>query len=170
MNPAANRLLVGAVLALAAPAKRVLDLFCGSGNLSLPLARSGARVVGVDRHRDATVAAQTSADAAGLAAVRFEATPADRFLRQQGLAGAELVVLDPPRTGAATVVTQLARLRPRRILYVSCDPATLARDVATLAESGYGVDRVQPIDLFPQTPHVETVLEATLLTDPARGV
>jgi 23S rRNA (uracil1939-C5)-methyltransferase len=170
VNPAANRLLVDAVVTLAAPARRVLDLFCGSGNLSLPLARAGARVVGVDRHRDAIEAAQTSASAAALDATRFELGPADRFLRQQGLAGAELVVLDPPRTGAAAVVTQLARLRPRRILYVSCDPATLARDVATLTEAGYVVDRVQAIDLFPQTQHVETLLEATLWTDPAMGV
>jgi 23S rRNA (uracil1939-C5)-methyltransferase len=69
-------------------------------------------------------------------------------------------VLDPPRTGAAAAVTQLTRLAPARILYVSCDPATLARDVAALAATGYAVDRVQPLDLFPQTEHVETVLEA----------
>jgi 23S rRNA (uracil1939-C5)-methyltransferase len=160
VNAEANRLLVQTVVALAAPATRVLDLFCGAGNLSLPLAHAGARVRGVDRDRDAIADAAASAAAAGLSEVRFEASAADRFLRQQGLAGADLIVLDPPRTGAATVAAQLARLRPPRILYVSCDPATLARDVGTLAAAGYIVDRMQPIDLFPQTEHVETVLEA----------
>jgi 23S rRNA (uracil1939-C5)-methyltransferase len=160
VNPAANRLLVETVLAMATPARRVLDLFCGTGNLSLPLAHAGAEVTGVDANPAAIADARTSAAAAGLTATRFEDVPALRFLGRQGLAGAELVVLDPPRTGAAAEVAQLARLRPRRILYVSCDPATLARDVAVLAANRYIVDRVQALDLFPQTPHVETVLEA----------
>ena len=160
VNAEANRLLVHAVVALAAPAARVLDLFCGAGNLSLPLAHAGASVLGIDRDREAIADAAGSAATAGLTRVRFETSAADRFLRQQGLAGAELVVLDPPRSGAAAVAAQLARLRPPRILYVSCDPATLARDAGTLAAAGYAVERVQPIDLFPQTEHVETVLEA----------
>jgi 23S rRNA (uracil1939-C5)-methyltransferase len=116
-------------------------------------------MLGVDAHADAIDAARAAAAAEG-AGCRFEAMPALRFLRQQGLAGADLVVLDPPRTGAAEVVVQLARLRPRRVLYVSCDAATLARDAKTLATAGYVTDRVQPLDLFPQTPHVEIVLEA----------
>ena len=160
VNAEANRLLVRTVAALAAPAARVLDLFCGAGNLSLPLAHAGARVLGVDRNREAIADAAGNAAVAGLTRARFETNAADRFLRQQGLAGAELIVLDPPRSGAAAVAAQLARLRPPRILYVSCDPATLARDVGTLAAAGYEVDRMQPIDLFPQTEHVETVLEA----------
>lgn len=160
VNAEANRLLVRTVAAMAAPAARVLDLFCGAGNLSLPLAHAGARVLGVDRDREAIADAAGNAAVAGLTRARFETNAADRFLRQQGLAGAELIVLDPPRSGAAAVAAQLARLRPPRILYVSCDPATLARDVGTLAAAGYAVDRMQPIDLFPQTEHVETVLEA----------
>jgi len=160
VNPAANRLLVETVLAFAAPARHVLDLFCGTGNFSLPLAHAGARVIGVERSAAAVADARASADAVGIANVRFEIAAAERFLRQQGVAGAELVVLDPPRGGAAAVAEQLARLRPPRILYVSCDPATLARDVAKLAHGRYVVERLQAIDLFPQTEHVETVLEA----------
>jgi 23S rRNA (uracil1939-C5)-methyltransferase len=159
VNPEANRLLVETVVALAAPPTSVLDLFCGAGNLSLPLARGGGRVVGVERSATSVADARAAAAAARLD-VRFEVAAAEHFLRQQGLAGAELVVLDPPRGGAAAVAEQLGRLRPARILYVSCDPATLARDVATLTRTGYAVDRVQAIDLFPQTEHVETVLEA----------
>ena len=160
VNAAANRILVDVVLAFAAGARTALDLYCGAGNLSLPLAAAGTRVVGVDRDRDAVAAAVASARAARLTNVRFESASADHFLRQQGYAGAEVVLLDPPRTGAAKAVEQLMRLRPPRIVYVSCDPATLARDVRQLARGRYIVDRVQAIDLFPQTEHVETVLEA----------
>lgn len=162
VNPAGNRLLVRTVVDLVDSGAAVLDLFCGAGNLSLPIARVAASVLGVDQDAGGIADAAASARTAGLGTVRFETAAADRFLRRRGLGGATLVVLDPPRTGAAQVVAQLARLRPPRILYVSCDPATLARDVRALAGAGYAVDRVQPIDLFPQTEHVETVLEAVL--------
>ncbi len=162
VNAAANRALVRTVVDLVGPGAPVLDLFCGAGNLSLPLARVAASVVGVDQNPDSIADAAASAGAAALRNVRFEAAAADRFVRRHGLAGASLVVLDPPRSGAAAVIAQLARLAPPRIVYVSCDPATLARDVRTLAGAGYAVDRMQPIDLFPQTEHVETVLEAVL--------
>lgn len=164
VNAEANHALVATVRAFTGPASRVLDLFCGSGNLSLPLARDGHRVLGVDADAAAIDAARAAATANGLQS-RFEAIPALRFLRQQGLADADLVLLDPPRAGAAEEVVQLGRLRPRRILYVSCDPATLARDAKVLVGAGYTVDRVQPLDLFPQTPHVEIVLEAVVAID-----
>jgi 23S rRNA (uracil1939-C5)-methyltransferase len=162
VNPAANRLLVSAVLAMAAPARRILDLFCGAGNLSLPLARQGANVLGVDRDRVAVACAIENAARAGLSRARFVIAPAARILRRRGMTDVDLVVLDPPRSGARDVVTALARGGVRRVLYVSCDPATLARDVRVLIGAGYTVDRVQSIDLFPQTEHVETVLEAVL--------
>jgi 23S rRNA (uracil1939-C5)-methyltransferase len=166
VNPAANRLLVEAVVALARPAARILDLHCGAGNLSLPLARAGSRVTGVDRDRTAIADARASAAAAGLAdRTEFTAADAVATLRQDGARDADLVLLDPPRTGAREVAAELARVRVPRVLYVSCDVATLARDARALVAGGYAVDRVQPIDLFPQTEHVETVLEA-VLTDP----
>lgn len=162
VNVEANRLLVETVVRLLPSAATVLDLFCGSGNLSLPMARVARAVVGVDADADAIADAASSAAAAGVVNARFAAAPADRWLARRGLAGADVVVLDPPRTGAADVAAQLATLRPSRVLYVSCEPTTLARDVRTLAGGGYVVDRVQPIDMFPQTEHVETVLEAVL--------
>jgi 23S rRNA (uracil1939-C5)-methyltransferase len=164
VNDDANRALVATVRSFARPAARVLDLFCGSGNLSLPLATDGLEVLGVDADTDAIDAARAVASTRA-GDCRFEAVPALRFLRTQGLAGADLVVLDPPRTGAADEVVQLARLRPPRVLYVSCDPATLARDAKTLAAAGYVIGRVQALDLFPQTPHVEIVLEALVAID-----
>lgn len=162
VNRAANELLVRTVVAWTPPGRRLLDLHCGAGNLSLPLARVAASVVGVDADAGSIADAAANAAAAGLTNARFEASVADRFLRRRGLGGAEVVVLDPPRSGDAAVAAQLARLGPDRVLYVSCDPTTLARDARTLVEGGYRVERVQPIDLFPQTEHVETVLEAVL--------
>jgi 23S rRNA (uracil1939-C5)-methyltransferase len=162
VNPAANLLLVRTVVDFVAAGARVLDLFCGAGNLSLPLARVATSVVAVDQDGGGVTDGAASAAAAGLTNIRFEADAADRFLRRHGLAAASVVVLDPPRSGATTVATQLARLTPARIVYVSCEPTTLARDARTLVAAGYTVDRVQVIDLFPQTEHVETVLEAVL--------
>lgn len=162
VNPAANLLLVRTVLAFAGRDAAVLDLFCGAGNLSLPLARQSATVVAVDADPRGIEDGTASAAGAGIANVRFEVGAADRFLQRHGLAGASLVVLDPPRTGAAAVARWLARLRPARIVYVSCEPSTLARDVRTLVGAGYAITRVQPIDVFPQSEHVETVLEAVL--------
>jgi len=162
VNPAANLLLVRTVVDLVGASRPVLDLFCGAGNLSLPLARVATSVVAVDHDARGVADGAASAAAAGLTNVRFDVGAADRFLRRRGLAGADVVVLDPPRIGAAAVAAQLARLKPARIVYVSCEPTTLARDARTLVAAGYIVDRVQPIDLFPQTEHVETVLEAVL--------
>jgi 23S rRNA (uracil1939-C5)-methyltransferase len=162
VNPAANRLLVRAVVDVVGAGAHVLDLFCGAGNLSLPLARVARAVVAVDTDAAAIADGAASAAAAGLANVRFEVGAADRFLGRHGLGTANVVVLDPPRTGARAVAEVLARLEPARIVYVSCEPSTLARDVRILVDAGYQVARVQPIDMFPQTEHVETVLEAVL--------
>lgn len=163
VNESANQRLVATVLAMAAPATNAVDLFCGTGNLSLPLARAGLSVWGFDRDRTAIAAARASAkhpDLGGRA--HFAAHEAIDALGRLAGSGPDLVVLDPPRGGAPDVARKLGRLHPPRVLYVSCDPATLARDAKTLAAAGYRIDRVQPIDLFPQTEHVETVLEAAL--------
>ena len=162
VNPAANRLLVRAVLDAVGSGAGVLDLFCGAGNLSLPLAGIARAVLAVDNDARAVTDGAASARAAGLTNLRFEIGAADRFLRRDGLGAADVVVLDPPRTGARTVAEILAGLKPARIVYVSCEPSTLARDVRILLGAGYRVARVQPIDMFPQTEHVETVLEAVL--------
>jgi 23S rRNA (uracil1939-C5)-methyltransferase len=162
VNPAANLVLVRTVVDFVGGGATVLDLFSGAGNLSLPLGRRAPSVIAVDADAGSIADGAAAAAAMGLSNVVFEAGVADRWLRRHGLRDASVVVLDPPRTGAAAVVQLLARLKPPRIVYVSCEPSTLARDVRTLTGGGYTVTRVQPIDLFPQSEHVETVLEAVL--------
>ena len=159
VNPTANRLLVAAVVALGAfaPGERVLDLYSGAGNFALPVARRGARVRGIDRNPVAAAAGRDNAARLGLGDVTFETAAVAEALGRMAPATADAVILDPPRAGAADAIGALAALRARRIAYVSCDPATLARDVRRLAAHGYRVARVQPIDLFPQTFHVESV-------------
>ncbi len=153
-----NRLLVDMVTSLAAlqGGETVLDLFCGMGNLTLPLARYCGKIVGVEDFAPAIECARENAKANGLNNARFVAAPAGDFLA--GWEGtAELVVLDPPRTGARACVAGLLRLRPRRILYVSCDPATQVRDLAPLLGNGYRLERLVGIDMFPQTWHIESL-------------
>lgn len=159
-----NRALVEAVL-LAADlqgTERVLDLYCGMGNFSLPLARRVLEVIGVEDYAPSIDSAIKNAEVNGLGNARFFARPAEGALLALGAGSPfDLVLLDPPRTGAYAVMRELVQARPKRVLYISCDPATLARDLVPLQHGGYRVISCQPFDLFPQTYHVEslTVLE-----------
>ena len=160
VNLANNQALVGTVLGLAAPraGEEVLDLYCGLGNLALPTAARGARVLGADLNAEAVRQARENATRLGRETefVRGDAAAVARELRDQGRRFA-LVLLNPPRTGARDTVAAVAALAPARVVMVSCDPATLARDAAAFRAAGYRLDAVAPIDLFPQTAHVETV-------------
>ncbi|MEW6218092.1 MAG: class I SAM-dependent RNA methyltransferase [Thermodesulfobacteriota bacterium] len=162
VNGRQNEALVACVLALAqaAPGRRILDLFCGMGNLSLPLARAGAQVLGLDQAASAIHAALANAEAGGLAGrARFETAEAAAGLARLQAAGRcfDLVLLDPPRGGCPEVAQLLARSPCPAALVVSCDPVTLMRDLSTLLAAGYALDRLQPLDMFPQTHHLETV-------------
>lgn len=164
VNLAANQLLIASVVAFAAPTTgtRLLDLYCGAGNFALPLARRGAHVLGVERDPLAVSAAGANADRLGLREVSFRRARVPSALADLSAGEFDVVLLDPPRAGAADAIAALAALRAPRILYVACDPATLARDVRALVAAGYRVARVQPVDLFPQTFHVESVAELLL--------
>ncbi|MBL8129635.1 MAG: class I SAM-dependent RNA methyltransferase [Chloroflexia bacterium] len=146
---------------LLSPATRkALDLYCGVGLFTLPLARRFEQVIGVEAQPRAAAFAAQNADSARLDNVRIETISVERWLehayRTHGRA--PFVLLDPPRTGLpAPAMHGLLRLRPQRISYVSCDPATLARDIKTLLGSGYELLDLMAIDMFPQTHHVETV-------------
>jgi 23S rRNA (uracil1939-C5)-methyltransferase len=163
VNPAANRRLLGTVLELGGfvAGERVLDLYCGAGNFTLPLGRRGVTVEGVERDPLAVAAARANAARLGLASVRVACAPVATALGEVR-GDVDAVVLDPPRAGAADAIAALVARRPRRIVYVSCDPATLARDLRALVTSGYRLARVQPLDLFPQTYHIESVAELRL--------
>ena len=139
----------------AQPENRALDVFCGVGLFALSLARRGAAVLGLEANPHAVQDAIFNAAQNGLQA-EFKAGDAAKTLHHLKPEW-NIALLDPPREGAAACLAPLARLRPRRIVYVSCDPATLARDVKALARSGYHLRAAVPLDLFPQTAHVETV-------------
>jgi 23S rRNA (uracil1939-C5)-methyltransferase len=133
----------------------LVDLYCGVGLFGLVMADSVGRVIGVES--SASAAADFQRNARGRANVELlEGKAKDAMARIQE--PVDLLVLDPPRSGAgAPTVGEIARLGPSRIVYVSCDPATFSRDSRRFAEQGYGLRLVQPLDLFPQTFHVESV-------------
>ena len=164
VNAAANPVLVATVLDLAAlrPGARALDLYCGPGNFTLALGRRGVDVLGIERSAVAVDAGRANAARLGVAGARFACGPVAAELARLPVEALDGIVLDPPRSGAAEIVPQLVARRPRRVVYVSCDPATLARDARDLVAGGYHLARIQPIDVFPHTYHIETVAEFVL--------
>lgn len=152
----ANVLLVRAVIEALGdpPPARLLELYAGSGNFTLPLSARCAELTAVEGDPQAAADLRENLARAGRR-VRVMAAPVERALGRAPRA--EAVLLDPPRAGAATALPAILARRPRRIVYVSCDPATLARDLRSLARAGYAVPEVRALDLFPQTYHVETV-------------
>ena len=140
----------------------VLDLYCGIGTISLALARQAGYVIGAEIVPQAIEDAKENARRNGIVNGRFfcgDAGETAQKLRAEGI-HPQVVCVDPPRKGLAPEVPAiLAGMAPERIVYVSCDPATLARDVARLGELGYYVVKAQGVDLFPRTAHVETVVQ-----------
>jgi 23S rRNA (uracil1939-C5)-methyltransferase len=146
--------------------EQVLDLYCGTGTLTLLFARAvgGGAAVGVESAPDAVERAVRNAGRNGLPTTRFVAGEARRVLREwargerPGAIRPDIVVVDPPRAGLhPRVVARIAELAPRRVVYVSCNPATLARDLKDFATLGYPLADVRPFDMFPHTPHIECV-------------
>lgn len=140
---------------------QVVDVYCGVGLFSLAMAATGANVVGVEIVESAVEAARANARNNKIASAEFHAGDARKVLAEMLPAGLspKVLVLDPPRAGAGgKVMRRIARATPERIVYVSCNPTTLARDLIELRPFGYKMTVVAPIDLFPQTYHVETVV------------
>ncbi len=139
----------------------VLDLYCGVGTITLAMAKAAGRVIGVEVVEQAVEDARENARRNGIENAEFfcgDAGQAALSLEMQGVKP-DVAVVDPPRKGLnADTIEALARMSPRRIVYVSCDPATLARDVALLKERGYRVQNAQAADLFPRCSHVESIV------------
>jgi 23S rRNA (uracil1939-C5)-methyltransferase len=158
VNHGVNRVLVSRAVRLLGPSpgERVADLFCGLGNFSLPLAVCGANVLGVEGSRELVERARANAALNGLVA-QFE--QADLFTAGIGRFGAfDKLLIDPPREGAVEVVKALPAGWPGRIVYVSCDPATLARDAGILVHTkGFRLAAAGVVNMFPHTAHVESL-------------
>ncbi len=139
----------------------VLDLYCGVGTITLAMAQAAGKVIGVEVVEQAVADAKENARRNGIENVEFfcgDAGKASLELENRGVKP-DVVVVDPPRKGLnADTIEALARMAPRRIVYVSCDPATLARDVSLLKDHGYALKSAQAVDLFPRCSHIESVV------------
>lgn len=139
----------------------VIDLYCGAGTITLVLAEQAKRVIGVEIVPEAVENAKRNAIRNGIENVDFLCADAGQAARRLALRGVlpDVLVVDPPRKGLdETARDAILKMLPPRVVYVSCDPATLARDVAELCGTGYTLERAQAFDLFPRTNHVETVV------------
>ena len=145
-----NRLLVRHVHALIGDARSVLDLYCGCGNFSLALA-DGRRIVGLD-HDGAAIMAADRRDRG-----EYRVGDEEEFKTHIGDSAWDVILLDPPRAGAKRIMRTLATCDAEAIVYISCDPATLARDAAVLVRGGWSVDGLTVVDMFPHTAHIECV-------------
>ena len=163
VNAEVNRALVQRVVSMLAPApgEKVLDAYCGLGNFSLPLAARGAVVTGLEVGAEMVERARANAVGNALSASFHRADLGDDTAVQDWLRGGwDKLLIDPPRSGAEMVVEHVRLARPSRIVYVSCNPDTLARDAAKLVHvHGYRLARTGLVDMFPHTSHVESVTE-----------
>ncbi|MCR8914948.1 23S rRNA (uracil(1939)-C(5))-methyltransferase RlmD [Marinobacter panjinensis] len=141
------------------PGERVLDLFCGLGNFTLPLARRAAQVVGVEGDEAMVVRGRENAELNGLSNVAFHGADlqADFTAQPWAAEGFDKILIDPPRSGAQEVCEYLTAFGAKRIVYVSCNPATLARDAGVMVRNGYRLVRSGVMDMFPHTTHVESM-------------
>ena len=143
-----------------APAASVIDAYCGIGTISLPLAASGLSVIGLEINRDSVIQAESNARRNGLMRAHFLDGDVAEHL-QRLLPGHEVLVVDPPRKGLAPAVLQMIlAIPPAFLIYLSCDPSTLARDLQHLAgpEGPYRIEQIKPVDFFPHTSHLECLV------------
>lgn len=162
VNDGVNQQMVAKALAWLDVQKsdRVLDLFCGMGNFTLPLAQEAASVVGVEGVEALVAKGQENARQNGLQNVTFFHQNLEEDVTQQPWAkqGFDKILLDPARAGAPGVMAHIIKLAPKRVVYVSCNPATLARDSEALLSAGYQIQRLAMLDMFPHTGHLESMV------------
>ncbi len=141
--------------------ERVIDAYCGTGTIGLTVARNAKEVIGVESNKDAVADAIQNAKLNGIKNARFVTSDAGEFMQTLARKGesVDVVITDPPRAGCSKrFLESLLALSPKTIVYVSCNPETLSRDLFTLRKSGYKVKKIQPVDMFPFTEHTETIV------------
>ena len=163
INPVQTQVLYGKAVELAALTGKetVIDAYCGIGTIGLIASRSAGQVVGAELNPEAVTDAVANAQLNQAENIRFVAADAGEFMAEMADAGqkADVVFMDPPRAGSdEAFLSSLVQLMPERIVYISCNPETQARDLAYLTKQGYRVQAIQPVDMFPHTNHVETVV------------
>lgn len=140
--------------------ERIIDAYCGTGTIGIIAAKNAGEVIGVELNRDAIRDAVTNAKRNDIRNIRFYNDDAGKFMVEMAQNGekADVVIMDPPRTGSdEAFLSSVVKLAPERVVYVSCGPETLARDLKYLTKHGYAVKRATPYDCFPFTSHIETV-------------
>jgi len=162
INPEQTEVLYGQALQYAqlTGEETVIDAYCGIGTISLFLAQRAKFVMGVEIVPQAIEDAKRNAELNGLSNTLFEAGPAEQVIPRWYKEGkqADVLVVDPPRKGCdEQLLRTILKQRPTRVVYVSCNPATLARDLRILEDGGYRTKEVQPVDMFPQSTHCEAV-------------
>ena len=139
----------------------LIDLYCGTGTIGLSMAGHVKKLIGVEIIPQAVEDAKNNALFNNITNAEFicsDASTASESLEKRGIK-ADCIIVDPPRKGCdSSLINTIVRMSPKRIVYVSCDPATLARDVHIFEKSGYKLQKAVPVDMFPRTPHVECVV------------
>ena len=139
----------------------VIDAYCGIGTIGLVAAKTAGNVVGVELNPDAVKDAISNCKRNGMKNARFYCDDAGEFMQALAENGesADVVFMDPPRSGSSKkFIDSLAAMKPERVVYISCNPETLARDLQFITKKGYGVKKIQPVDMFPHTNHIECVV------------
>ncbi|HHU59915.1 TPA: 23S rRNA (uracil(1939)-C(5))-methyltransferase RlmD [bacterium] len=165
VNPVQTEVLYTKAIELAQLNKkdRVIDAYCGIGSISLALAKHVKEVIGVEIVKDAVIDARNNAKYNDIKNANFILDDAAKFMLELSKSGEKIDVVftDPPRKGCDQVfLDSLLELRPKKIIYISCNPSTLARDLLTLKKD-YQINKVLPVDMFPQTHHIETIVSLT---------
>ncbi len=163
VNPVQTEILYGKAKEFAALTgkEKVIDAYCGTGTIGLTMATGAREVIGVEVNRDAVADAIENASRNGIVNATYYAADAGDFMSEMAERGetADVVITDPPRAGCSPrFLRSLLTLAPERIVYISCNPETLARDLFTLTKGGYKVRKIQPVDMFPFTSHAECVV------------
>ncbi|WP_404452715.1 23S rRNA (uracil(1939)-C(5))-methyltransferase RlmD [Virgibacillus necropolis] len=143
----------------------VVDAYCGIGTIGLIASQKAGKVIGVELNKDAVRDAIHNSKRNGVKNARFYQGDAGEFMVKMAARGekADVVIMDPPRSGSdEAFLSSVVKLQPKRVVYVSCNPVTQARDLKYLVKNGYAVEGIQPVDMFPQTVHVEAVTKLVL--------